>query len=152
METIHIDGRSNVPNYLWNLLVEKGYSSYLDNFIGTKYEWANGILTKFIENNVVDTFNPRNSTSWGLLNAYIMFLNQRDVLSNNPIPDTYILTNKISNQDLGYLSVRKGVFISSVFNNSEINYSVRDLISWISDNEFNDFNNWLITFEVYRNV
>ncbi len=152
METIHIDARSNIPNYFWNFLDENGYSYYLDNFTGTKYEWINGILSKFIENNVVETFNPRNSTSWGLITAYIMFLNQRDILANNSIPDTFILTNKISNQDLGYLSVRNGVFISSVFNNSEITYSVRDLIGWISVNELNDFNNWLRTFEVFRIV
>ncbi len=136
---------SNVSENMRALLESQGYTCV---YSGTKYGYINQILNRYIELNTSpndrNSLNAMNSSSWGLVKAYIMYLNHEDRVRLVQTEPEFIETNPLTNQEIQYIRNRAGVVVyDDVTDNS---FVVRNFINLISNNEYVNFMNWMCSF------
>jgi hypothetical protein len=148
MEHITIDNNiiNNIPEFFRTEILRLEYPVI---YSGTKYGYINGILNRYIQlksspNEHVE-FNARNSSSWGLAMAYLMYLNQTDARTDQ-MNDTYIVGTPLSVEEVHYISGRHGVVIHSGSENNFRTFGIRDFIRLIGENELQNFINWMYTY------
>lgn len=124
-------------------------NKYLIPYDGTKYGFMTSFLTRYMELHTNPTnphpFNAKNSTTWGLAKAYLMYLNSVDVENRRTIPDTYIQTDVLTHDEIRYLSGRGGVIVYDDL--SDRTFGVRDLISFIDPEDYSNFLTWMNLYQ-----
>ncbi len=152
MEHIEIDNNivNEIPEQFRTELIRLGYPI---PYSGTKYGYIYGILNRYIEVNINNNDNPnenfvfnvRNSSTWGLAKAYIMYLRATD--RTDQIDEIYIDNTPLTPEEVQYVSGRSGVVI---YNNNDddniMSFGIRDFIRLIGQNELTEFTNWMLNY------
>ncbi len=116
---------------------------------GTKYGFMTSFLVRYMELHSDPSnpqpFNARSSTTWGLAKAYLMYLNSVDVQNRRTIPDTYIQTDVLTTEEIGYLAGRGGVMFYDELTDRSL--GIRDLIRFIDPEDYLNFIRWM---DLYR--
>ncbi len=145
MEAIQVSCAFDIPKNDLEDFNLSGLNRVINTSFDSKYEWAFLIQKIIIEqHNDTPILHVKSSTSLGLITAYIIYLNQKDIMKNIVIPDIYMNYCNISKSDLIYLSRRDGVIFS--FNSKDKSIGIRDFIKSIGIQEYNEFNDWLNSF------
>ncbi len=146
MDHIYIDNNivNEIPEQFRTELIRQGYPI---PYSGTKYGYIYGILNRYIElnsnQNQIMVFDVRNSSTWGLAKAYIMYLRATD--RTDQIDQIYLDNNPLTPEEVQYVSGRTGVVIYNNNNDNDniMSFGIRDFIRLIGQNELAEFANWM---------